>query len=101
MATMIWEQRNAKLWRKPCLSMDQVSVLTLSLLHQWEQANTSNSRNVSHTPTNIKKWEPPKHGFLKCNFDAAIAKQNQRIRFGGIIRNEKGELIGAKNGHKT
>ena len=61
----------------------------------------SNSRNVSHTPTNIKKWEPPKHDFLKCNFDAAIAKQNQRIRFDDIIRNEKGELIGAKNGHKT
>ena len=53
----------------------------------------SNLRNVSHTPTNMKKWEPPKHGFLKCNFDAAIAKQNQRIGFGYIIRNEKGELV--------
>ena len=61
----------------------------------------SNLRNVSHTPTNRKKWEPRKQGFLQCNFDAAIAKQNQRIGFGYIIRNEKGELIGAKNGHKT
>ena len=58
-------------------------------------------RNVSNTPTNMKKCEPPKHGFLKCNFDAAIAKQNQRIGLGYIIRNEKGELIEATNGHKT
>ena len=49
----------------------------------------------------FKKWEPPKHGFLKCNFDATIAKQNQRIGLGYIIHNEKDELIGAKNGHKT
>ena len=96
----IWEQHNAKLWRKPCILVDQVSVSALSLLCQWEQAIMSNSRNMSHTPTNRKKWEPPKHGFLKCNFDAAIAKQNQRIVFNYIIRNEKGELIGAKNGHK-
>ena len=41
----------------------------------------SNLRNVSHTPPNRKKWEPRKQGFLKCNFDAAIAKQNQRIGF--------------------
>ena len=61
----------------------------------------STSRNMSHTPTNRKKWEPPKHGFLKCNFDAAIAKQNQWIGFDYIIRNENGELIGVKNGHKT
>ena len=59
--------------------MDKVSVLALSLLRQWEQANMSASRNVSHTPTNMKKWEPPKHDFFKCNFDAAIAKQNQWI----------------------
>ena len=78
-----------------------VSVSALSILRQWEQANISNSRNMSHTPTNTKKWEPPKHGSLKCNFDATIAKQNQRIGFSYIIRDEKGELIGAKNGHKT
>ena len=61
----------------------------------------SNSRSVSHTLTNRKKWEPPKLGFLKCNFDATIAKKNQWIGFGYIIHNEKGELIRAKNGHKT
>ena len=81
--------------------MDQVSVSALSLLRQWEQANILNLRNVSHTPTNRKKWEFPKHGFLMCNFDVAIAKQNQHIGFGYIIHNVKGELIGAKNGHKT
>ena len=97
----IWEQRNAKLWRKPHLSVDQVNVSALSLLRQWEQAKLLASRNVSHTPTNMKKWEPPKHGFLKCNFDATIARQNQRIGLGYIIHIEKDELIGGKNRHKT
>ena len=81
--------------------MDQASVSALSLFRQWEQANISTSRKASHTPTNRKKWKPPKHGFLKCNFYAAIAKQNQRIGFDYIIRNEKGKLIGAKFGHNT
>ena len=40
-------------------------------------------------------WKPPPALFFKLNFDAAVFLENQRIGFGAIIQNDKGEVMAA------
>ena len=97
----IWEHRNAKIWNKSRMLESQFIDSALSLLDQWEQSHMPASTNMGHNHANGKKWEPPKQGLFKCNIDAAISQRDQRIGFGCIVRNEKGEMIAAKNGSMT
>lgn len=41
------------------------------------------------------KWSPPEEGWLKINVDAAIDGENRLADLGAVIRNHKGELVGA------
>lgn len=41
------------------------------------------------------KWSPPEEGWLKINVDAAIDGENRLTGLGAVIRNHKGELVGA------
>ena len=40
-------------------------------------------------------WKPPPALVFKLNFDAAVFLENQRIGFGAIIQNDKGEVMAA------
>ena len=40
-------------------------------------------------------WAPPSKEFLKLNTDAAVKKELGMVGLGGIIRDAKGEVLGA------
>ena len=57
------------------------------LLSQWQQVrrgqqSTLNTRQDSR----CQRWRKPQVGWLKCNIDAALFKQQERIGFGCVVR---------------
>jgi ribonuclease HI len=46
--------------------------------------------------TNNTVWKAPESGWLKVNWDASVEKNQGRMGFGVVVRNEKGDVIAAQ-----
>jgi len=57
------------------------------------------TKGVSQISANINIWQPPLHGFLKVNIDKASKGNPGLAGFGGVIRDEKGQINKIFHGH--
>ncbi|KAF5471762.1 hypothetical protein F2P56_008532, partial [Juglans regia] len=46
------------------------------------------------------RWEKPRKGFVKANWDAAVERKQRKVGIGVVIRDEDGELLVAVEGQK-
>lgn len=66
-----------------------------SLRHLGMQEITYNGLNRKERDLDMEKeiWQPPPKGYLKCNIDGA-SKSNPGIAgYGGVLRDEEGNII--------
>ena len=65
------------------------------MLEQWRHAHMAFvSCSSDSLPSQLGRWKKPNNDSLKCNFDAAVNREDQQVGCGFIIRNEvlKGEM---------
>ncbi|KAJ9545522.1 hypothetical protein OSB04_025229 [Centaurea solstitialis] len=93
----IWQRRNDIIWKDGPRDPNTVIRRAFSVLSDWSQSRILSSldRNVPPIPCS-DKWHPPRHGFNKCNVDAATFSSNNRSGFGAIIRGSGGDFVMAK-----
>ncbi|KAK6128265.1 hypothetical protein DH2020_037992 [Rehmannia glutinosa] len=95
----IWNNRNEVVWNSKSNSAAMVVNYASSFLIQWESA-----QQVEIGDWRIKSrdgaavWNKPKQGELKCNVDGAIFSHEDRVGYGCVVRNFKGEFVAAKKG---
>ena len=89
----IWNRQNAVKFGHPTFSMDHIVPRAGALLQEFLAAQDRLTEvpivAISH------QWHPPEFPYYKANFDAAIFRQSSSTRTGVIIRDNKGEAIGA------
>ncbi|XP_073041685.1 uncharacterized protein [Primulina eburnea] len=87
----IWHYRNDKLWN----GVDRAATINLSLasdlLQQWQLARPQ-LHPMNPDEANLR-WTRLPAGSMKCNVDAAIFKEINKIGGAAIIRDSAGEFM--------
>ncbi|KAL4598870.1 hypothetical protein ACB092_11G088100 [Castanea dentata] len=92
-AWLIWNQRNRILHGGKLQPPTQLNKRATDLLAEFQQAQEQ--LNVICRTSTESRWCPPPNSRFKLNFDAAIFSNMKCSGIGAIIRNEKGEVMGA------
>ena len=66
-----------------------------NFVEEFRQSNDPNDTNHRPGGQYRETWSPPKRGWFKINTDGAVFKDTGQSRIGVVVRNEKGELMGA------
>lgn len=82
-----WNSRNSKLWDAAIETTAQVVTRAVEVLNSLRFARRDNTQVNTSVPPLIIEWSPPPEGFLKCNVDAALFKDLNRVGTGMCIRN--------------
>ena len=64
-------------------------------VEEFRQSNMTNPKPQKQPPQDRPHWCPPKLGWYKINMDGAIFKDPHYCGIGVIIRNERGQIMGA------
>ena len=88
----IWNNTNQVRHRGQCKSYEAIVKATADYLNEYQAANMSSEHFA--IPEEVR-WRPPKQGWYKVNTDGAIFEDIKSCSVGVVIRNEKGELMGA------
>ncbi|XP_073129489.1 uncharacterized protein [Henckelia pumila] len=101
----IWKSRNEKLWNGIVNSASVTISLAYDLLQQWinVQSFSQDPQVSSYAPKEVLSWQRPPSGYLKCNIDAAIFKEENIFGVAAVIRDLNGDFMVCRmhkyNGH--
>ena len=88
----IWNNRNQVRHGGQCKSYEVIMKGAADYLNEYQAANMSTEHL---TIPEAVRWRPPKQGWYKVNTDGATFEDIKCCGVGVVIRNEKGELMGA------
>nr|GMD43941.1 ATP-dependent DNA helicase SRS2-like protein At4g25120 [Ipomoea batatas] len=92
----IWTLRNNIIWKnQPIESAGYIVKSAQNYYAAWCEA-TIDRQQAERRSNTIVSWTKPPQGFLKLNVDAAINKQDARMGFGCVLRDELGHFIAAR-----
>uniref|UniRef100_A0A7N2RFA1 Reverse transcriptase zinc-binding domain-containing protein n=1 Tax=Quercus lobata TaxID=97700 RepID=A0A7N2RFA1_QUELO len=92
-AWLIWSQRNRISHGGKLQSPTQLNKRAFDLLTEFRQAQEQ--LTIASRTSTVSRWCPPPNSRFKLNFDAAIFPDLKCSGIGAIIRNERGEVMGA------
>lgn len=64
-------------------------------MEEFRQNHVPNDTNHRSRGQNRTLWRPPRRGWHKVNIDEAVLKEAGNYDVGAVVKNEKGELMGA------
>ena len=64
-------------------------------VEEFRQSNMTNPKPLKQPPQARPHWRPPKSGWFKIIVDGAIFKDPHCCGIGVIIKNDKGQIMGA------
>ena len=85
-----WNDSNCALWREVRHTLGSTGMKSsFYMLEQWRHAHIAFvSCSSASLPSQLGRWKKPNNDSLKCNFDAAVNREDQQVGCGFIIRNE-------------
>ena len=92
-ASIIWNRRNSLKFGRPAIPVTNIIPRAGSLLQEFVI-----SQEVPDEPPSLAvstQWHPPEFPYYEANFDAAVFKASSSAGIGVIIRDNKGDAIGA------
>uniref|UniRef100_A0A803QQJ1 Reverse transcriptase domain-containing protein n=1 Tax=Cannabis sativa TaxID=3483 RepID=A0A803QQJ1_CANSA len=92
----IWSDRNniehQKSYKKPA----DVYENSMAYICNFQHASSSTSIvNVDQTVADHLPWKPPLAGKLKLNVDATVLSSHNKMGYGALIRDSRGEVLAA------
>ncbi|KAK7840646.1 putative ribonuclease h protein [Quercus suber] len=95
-AWLLWNRRNASRVGRPTQPLHKITQMAGSYLQEFLNAQEPARDNIEPTPIQqLQQWRPPDAHFFKANFDAAVFKSENLAGLGVVIRDWRGEAIGA------
>ena len=90
---MLWNRRNALRLNLTVQPINHISSLAGSYLQEFLDTLDQNPAVTDHPSP--QQWQPPDESSFKANFDAAVFKNSNHAGIGVIIRDWRGEAVGA------
>ena len=92
----IWIQRNNWYWNGSHESTARTVYLALEFLFDWISIQES-AKTVSQViPSPVQQhWQRPLPGFVKCNIDAAVFREEGKSSWGIVVRDSQGLFLHA------
>lgn len=94
----IWLTRNSVVCTGKKVTPTRVNRSAITLLRQWQAANTLVKVQNSNIAISTLKWKRPPGNWWKCNVDASTASNPPHCGYGCIIRDSQGKFVAALNG---
>ncbi|KAM7504765.1 hypothetical protein LguiB_003669 [Lonicera macranthoides] len=94
----LWQKRNDHIWNNKSMSPSDVIHQATQLLEDWKNAN---SKDLNSTPEPLdrpNKWCSPVAGVIKCNSDASLFHNPERVGYGCVVRDHNGSFVAAMHG---
>ncbi|XP_050203451.1 uncharacterized protein LOC126653573 [Mercurialis annua] len=95
----LWLNRNNVVWGKSGSSAAEVVGSSSHQLHVWKMARFgfgNSDENAVEALDGQTEWQCAAAGYFKVNVDAAIFSEEGKAAVGCVLRNEKGEVIQAR-----
>nr|POE87173.1 hypothetical protein CFP56_65776 [Quercus suber] len=95
-AWLLWNHRNASRVGRPTQPLHKITQMARSLLQEFLNAQEPTKVNPKPPPSQqVQQWRPPDACIFKANFGVAVFKSKNLARLGVVIRDWRGEAIGA------
>jgi hypothetical protein len=95
-ARQIWLRRNSVIFGGDFLSPSALITHAKAQISEYQKAEEGRRlTHVHRARPRCVKWERPKEGFVKLNWDAAINRRSKRMGAGVIARDETGMVVAA------
>ena len=91
----IWKNRNLFKHEGRCKLARSVAREVANFVEEFHQSNDPNDTNHRPRGQFRETWSPPKRGWFKINTDGVVFKDTGQSGIGVVVRNEKGDLMGA------
>ncbi|XP_010678553.1 uncharacterized protein LOC104894086 [Beta vulgaris subsp. vulgaris] len=88
----IWLRRNAWIFESKRVEIREVIDRALKCTNEFKEVNVCSGEGMGGESKGGKKWQRPREGTYKLNFDAAVFEEG-RIGFGGVIRDAMGTIV--------
>ena len=92
-AWMLWNRRNALRLNLQVQPLNRISSLAGSYLQEF--LDVQDQTPTATCPSLPQQWQPPDENKFKVNFDVAVFKSCNQAGLGVIVRDWRGEAIGA------
>lgn len=94
---MCWNSRNAVVFEKPSISVEEIVRQGSHLALEFRSAQTTQQDQgpAPPIPRIYVKWKPPPDQWVKLNVDAAILGSEKRVGVGAVIRDSSGRILHA------
>ena len=89
---VLWNNRNQVRHGGQCKSHEVIVKEAAEYLQEFQAANQP---TINYNVPQVISWKPPKAGWYKVNTDGATFEDIKSCGVGVVIRNERGELMGA------
>ena len=91
---LLWNNRNSVRFGGTCKSGKTIEREARNYVKDFRVACLPESQKAQPTPR-VQHWTPPPQGMYKANVDAAVFKEQRCCGIGVVIRNDKGQMMGA------
>lgn len=91
----IWKNRNLVKLEARCKLAKTIARDASNYMEEFRQNHVPNDTNHRSRGRNRTLWRPPRRGWHKVNIDEAVLKEAGNYDVGAVVKNEKGELMGA------
>ncbi|XP_030934503.1 uncharacterized protein LOC115959959 [Quercus lobata] len=92
-AWLLWNRRNASHFGRPVHPIANIVSMAGNMLQEFLIAE--DKEPVKPLPPISHQWRPPELNQYKVNFDAAVFRTTNSAGIGVIVRDWRGELVGA------
>lgn len=95
---VVWRARNNVIWRGLNWNASSVSRHASNIMQEWLIGVTTTNEERTVVEDDVSRWNPPESGWLKCNVDVALFKEDKKVGFGLILRDNRTNFVAAKGG---
>ncbi|KAK9984138.1 hypothetical protein SO802_033663 [Lithocarpus litseifolius] len=93
-AWLLWNNRNSVRFRGKCKNGKTIEGEARKYVEEFRGVCLPERQEAQPAPC-FNQWTPPPQGMYKVNVDAAVFKEQRCCGIGVVIRNDKGQMMGA------